>query len=97
MRVTRLDPEAVPPALQDLIPLAERWGIGDDHDREAAVDSASEDEQQRLVAALDEAPDDLWSWLAGPASHDTPTPEYVAFTCLTMAADSARLKVGRHS
>jgi len=65
-------------------------------DREDKVDDAYEESRRRLVALVDEAPDELWSWLVGPESHsESPSAEYVALTCLTMAADSARLKLGR--
>lgn len=75
MRVPTLNEDAVPAALRELVPLAQRWGIGDDKEREAAVDSASDVDRELLVAAIDDAPDDLWSWLAGPASYDEATPE----------------------
>ena len=80
-----------------LLPLAERWGVGDDYDREALVSAASDAELTTLVSAVDAvAGEDLYEWLAGPESESaTPTPEYVAVTCLTMAADSARLKLAR--
>jgi hypothetical protein len=85
-----------------LIHLAERWGIGDDYDREQAVDEATDDELRTLVSAVNEVGDDFWKWLAGPDSHEKPSDEYVAMTALTEAADSARLvlrdrSVGGHS
>ncbi|MDQ1615982.1 MAG: hypothetical protein QOJ60_1921 [Actinomycetota bacterium] len=80
-----------------LLPLAERWGVGDDYDREAMVSAASEAELTSLASAVDAVSvEDLYEWLAGPESRSaTPTQEYVAVTSLTMAADSARLKMGR--
>jgi hypothetical protein len=90
------DPSSVPESARALLALAERWGIGDDYDREAAVGSASHLELQQLVDAVDGAPDDFWDWLSGPLSDAaTPSREYVALTNLTMAADSARLRVDR--
>ena len=92
----RLRPEAVPPEVRHLLPAAEQWGIADDGYREDKVDEADEESRRRLVALVDEAPDELWSWLVGPESHsESPSAEYVALTCLTMAADSARLKLSR--
>ena len=92
----RLRPEAVPPEVRHLLPAAEEWGIADDGYREDKVDDADEESRRSLVALVDEAPDELWSWLIGPESHsDSPSAEYVALTCLTMAADSARLKLSR--
>ncbi len=91
----KLDPSKVPAICVHLIPLAERWGIGDDFDREMNVGSATPEELQALVDAVMELPDDgMFDWLAGPESHsEKPTPEYLAFTCLTMAYDSARVKL----
>ena len=74
------------------MPLAKRWGIGDDYEREEAVRTASPEERDALVAAIDGAPDELWDWLAGGESFSAaPTHEYVAVTKLTMAAELARL------
>ncbi len=80
-----------------LLPLAEQWGLGDDYDREAAVSAATEAELAALVSAVEAVPeDDLYGWLAGPESRSKqPTEEYVAMTCMTMAADSARLELAR--
>ena len=45
-----------------------------------------------MVAAVDAIPeDDLYGWLAGDESMAAhPSAEYLAVTCLTMAADEAR-------
>jgi hypothetical protein len=91
-----LDREAVPAFLHSLVPLAERWGVGDDNDREDLVERASLDDLEALISSVDDAPDELWEWLVGPESHRSDiTDEYAAITCLTMAADSARLEVRR--
>jgi len=92
-----LNPESVPKEVHTLLPLAERWHIGDDFEREAAVAGASVLDLQTLVAALESPEADfLYEWLAGPESHSLkPTSEYLALTHLTMAADSARLKLKR--
>jgi hypothetical protein len=58
------------------------------------VDAASDGELLDLVRAADEAEADFWTWLAGPESFSrSPTPEYVALTNLTMAAESARIEL----
>lgn len=85
-----LNPEAVPPELRSLLPLAERWGIGDDYDRCAAVDHASEDERASLVAAVNAAPSSLYDWLVAE-SHPPYSPEWAAMTDLTQAYDYARV------
>lgn len=86
-----LDPRKVPEGLAGLLPLAERWGIGDDGYRVAAVEAASDQDLLELIAALDTIDERvLWQWLEGPeADSHSPTEEYLAITCLTMAIDTA--------
>lgn len=92
----QLSPDRVPLSARNLIGLAEEWGIGDDYDREAAVHAATEVDLRALVRAIDETADDFWEWLAGPESFaQALSPEYVAMTNLTMAADSARLQLSK--
>jgi hypothetical protein len=87
-----LRPDAMPPAVRSLLPLARRWGIGDDGYRDAAVAEADAETLAALVAAVDGIDGAaLYGWLAGPqASSARPSAEYVAVTALTMAADQAR-------
>jgi len=84
----RLDPSKVPTELRHLIPLAEQFGISDDLIREDFLRHAPAtevEEMKRLVAAYDAAFD---AFLAGPESGKPPfSAEYIAFTCLRMAAD----------
>jgi hypothetical protein len=79
------------------LPLAEVWGLGDDIERSLMVERASTDQLQAMVAAVNAVPeDDLYGWLSGPESHSpAPSAEYVAITCLTMAADEARVLLAR--
>jgi hypothetical protein len=85
----------IPAALHHLIPVAENWGISDDYDRETKIRQATEPELRALIASIDEETyKDVWSWLCGPeASSPTPSDEYAAFTCLTMAIDAAKVKL----
>jgi len=85
----------VPPSLVFLLPLAETWGIGDDLERAEAVESSSLEELEQMIQAVDDAEDSgLYEWLSGDESYvESPSPEYIAITCLTMAADSARLRL----
>ena len=89
----RLDPDKMPPALLTLLPMAERWGVGDDYDRERMVREASTEDLDQLVHCIDGiSDDDLFDWLTGPeADNPKPSAEYLAITCLTMARDSARV------
>jgi hypothetical protein len=83
------DEREVPPSLKHLIPLAHVWGIRDDllrDDMRRAADPATLKELKALVYAAD---DELEAWLISPEelSH-SPSDAYVAFTNLTMVADS---------
>jgi hypothetical protein len=93
----KLDPEKMPAALLPLLPMAERWGVGDDGDRERMVHEASDDDLTQLIHCIDGITDqELFGWLAGPESYNPkPSDEYVAITCLTMARDSARTVLAR--
>lgn len=88
-----LDSARVPEQFRRWIPLAERWGIGDDVLREDCVTHASPEELTELLSFA-EAMDTIYDeWLAGPDSYSTsPTAEYVAFSCLAMAWDLAHLR-----
>jgi len=83
-----LDAVNVPEPLRHLIPLAERFGISDDLMREDFVEktpAADLDELRRIVQQHDDLFDE---WLAGPAANGpTYSVEYIAFTCMRMAAD----------
>jgi hypothetical protein len=85
----RLDPSRVPEGLRHLVPYAELWGVGDDLIRDDLVSSAPPEaieELQRVVRAHDHLLDE---WLAGPEAEapDGFSEEYLAFTCMRMAAD----------
>jgi hypothetical protein len=60
---TRVDPKEVPGDLRDLIPLAERWGVGDDSSRAWLVDRASTEEKHELRVALEGRGDRIGAWL----------------------------------
>jgi hypothetical protein len=91
----KLRSENVPDAVVLLFPMVETWGIGDDYDRERKVADASDVELLELVRCLDDIDENvLFEWLEGPESHDSnPSDEYVAFTCFTMAIESAKVKI----
>ena len=88
-----IDRSRVPAQLHLLIPLLEEWAIADDMDRSLKVEDATTEDLQDLITHVDTADQDaLYGWLSGPESRDAnPSAEYIAFTCLTMAADEARV------
>jgi hypothetical protein len=90
----KLNPENVPERLRHLIPLAEKWGIGDDIYREEAVDAANRQDIEELVEAFEATGNDAFDdWLAGPeAAGPTFSPEYIAFSDLREAYDSAEYR-----
>jgi hypothetical protein len=85
-----LNPAYVPREFHCWIALAEKWGISDDSIREDCVRAASAAELKELLAFGECYNGALESWLAGPeASTTPPSAEYVAFSALGMAWDSA--------
>jgi hypothetical protein len=87
-----LDASRVPVQFRQWIPLAERWGISDDLIRDDCVYKATSDELRELLAFGDAYDAVLTEWLAGPDADSPPfSEEYVAFTCLGMAWDLARV------
>ena len=85
----KLNANNVPEDLRHLVPFAERWGIGDDVDRNAAVDGATADERAELERAL--APSDarITAWLDSfrqqPMTH-----EAAAFMYMQLALEEMR-------
>jgi hypothetical protein len=61
--VARLDPAKVPADLQDLVPLAQRWGIGDDVARSERVRKATDAERAELRAAFGPRQSRITAWL----------------------------------
>lgn len=88
-----MDASRIPSELQPLVRLLDDWAISDDMDRSLKIENADKEELKALVAAVDAVDSSaLYEWLAGPeASSSTPSPAYLAMTCLTMAADEARV------
>jgi hypothetical protein len=85
--------DRVPSGLWTLIPLLDEWAIADDLNRSMKIEEASTEQLRELVRQVDSVDQAaLYNWLAGPeAKSAAPTAEYLAFTCLTMAADEARV------
>ncbi|MBC7975525.1 MAG: hypothetical protein H7138_11125 [Myxococcales bacterium] len=86
----RLDPEQVPPDLRQLVPLAERWGIGDDVERIAKVDSATPAEREELRAAVEPLHSRITAWLDSFGT-EAMTDEAAAFMYMQLALDEMQL------
>lgn len=94
--MAKVDADAIPFHLKRFISYAEKWGEQDIDDRERLVENATLEELQDLAS--------LWGFCIGPISEwlgephvraAAPTDEYVAFTCLILATDSARRHLKR--
>jgi hypothetical protein len=86
-----LRPSKMPVAAVSLIPLAERWAIGDDFEISMAIDQASREDLLELAHCFDDVDDSFWNWLAGPeARAETSTEEYIAMSILVDAFELAK-------
>ncbi len=61
--VPRLDSAKVPEDLRDLVPFAQRWGIGDDVARSERVQTATAAERSELRAAFSPRQARITAWL----------------------------------
>ena len=85
-----IDSQRVPVSLRHLIPLVQKFGITDDLARETIVSSASKAEIEALKQAVQANDALLDAWLAGPeATGPCFSNEYIAFSAMRVAADSA--------
>ena len=86
-----LDPEKVPEQLRDLLPLAAKWGIGDDIIRDDFEQKSSEAEKQELKSALAGRMAEVTQWLDS-FEVGKPMPEEAAcFMYMQEALDEMRL------
>lgn len=79
----------VPEDLRHLVPLAERWGIGDDVDRNAAVDRATPAERAELERAIAPADARITAWLDSFRQQPM-TDEAAAFMYMQLALEEMR-------
>jgi hypothetical protein len=84
--VIRLDPEQVPSHLLHLVPLAEKWGIGDDIIRNDYIAKATEAEKRELHDAFYEPFEEVTEWLSG-FGQGSLSEEAEAFMHTQMALD----------
>jgi hypothetical protein len=85
----RLNVNNVPEDLRPLVPLAERWGIGDDVDRNAAVDRATPAERAELERAIAPADARITAWLDSFRQQPM-TDEAAAFMYMQLALEEMR-------
>jgi hypothetical protein len=84
----KLDPSGVPLALRHLIPLAEQFGVSDDLIRADIVAKTPAAELTAVREAVESRADAFDAWLAGTEANGPEfSQEYIAFSCLRMAAD----------
>lgn len=82
----RLDPNNVPADLRHLVPLAERWGIGDDVERDEYGRAASPAEREALREAVVPLYPRITAWL--DSFGDAPMPdEAAAFMYMQLAIE----------
>lgn len=84
-----VDPSIVPDALRSLVPLAAEFGIGDDVDRERALEAAGLERAQKMRQAVEAVWPDLNRFVD---SGDTPT--HTAFLYLSSAAAETKPAAG---
>ncbi len=83
-----LDASAVPEPLRALVPLAQQFGVSDDLIRADIVAKTPDAELHAMREAVAASADAFDEWLAGPeVAGPTFSAEYLAFSCLRMAAD----------
>lgn len=86
-----LDPEKVPAHLRDLLPLAAKWGIGDDIIRDDFEQKASDIEKQELKNELTGRTAEITQWLDS-FEVGKPMPEEAScFMYMLEALDEMRL------
>jgi hypothetical protein len=94
VRAQRVEAEQVPPELRHLVPMAERWGIGDDVDRIAKVDRATAAEREELRTAVEPHHDRITAWLnsfgEGQMSDEAAAFMYMQLALMEMQAGVPR-------
>jgi hypothetical protein len=89
-----LDPQQVPADLTHLVPLAERWGIGDDVERNARVDRATPADREELRAALQPHQARITGWLDS-FGQGAMTDEAAAFMYMQLALEEMQADTQR--
>jgi hypothetical protein len=87
--VPRLDSAKVPADLRDLVPFAQRWGIGDDVARSERVQKATAAERSELRAAFGPRQARITAWLDSFGQGAMPD-EATAFMYTQLAIEEMR-------
>jgi len=84
--ILHLDPVQVPTDLRNLVPLAEKWGIGDDIIRNDLINKSSTAEKRELHDSVYGPFERITEWLASFAGHPL-SAEAEAFMYMQTALD----------
>ena len=84
---TELSAANVPERLRALLPLAKKWGIGDDVERTEALKRASGEELQALRTAVQTHGTAITQWLDSFSSGADMTDEAAAFMYMQLAVE----------
>jgi hypothetical protein len=88
----QLDPQQVPANLRDLLPLAAKWGIGDDVDRADMQAKATAQDKLELHQALKGRAMAVNDWLDSFGKGKMPA-EAAAFMYMILGVDEMRLTI----
>lgn len=83
--------DQVPPDLVDLIPLAEKWGIGDDLLRDEMQEHATDAEKRAIADALKHRHARISAWLDSLPQGQPMTDEAAAFLYMQLSVDEMGL------
>ena len=83
----RLDDAKVPPQFKDLVPLARKWGIGDDSARSTCVAESSASDRHALATALGGRTAEVHRWLDEVKPGEALTNEQAAFLYMLNALE----------
>ncbi len=86
-----LQVENVPAHLRDLVPLAEKWGIGDDVERAEFIEQAPAAERQALIDAIGPHQREITAWLDS-FGMDPMSDEAAAFMYMQLSVEEMPLE-----
>jgi hypothetical protein len=79
----------VPEGLRHLVPLAKKWGIGDDVERGEFIERASDADRQALMDAIAPHQNEITAWLDSFGTSPM-TDEAAAFMYMQLAVEEMR-------